>query len=86
MNESVAGHTRWKISHLLAPGVQNVLARRAEPLNLGPCRTDGISKHLDPFQVLSDTFKVFILFLLALMSLLVRRFYKMYMAERVLRK
>ena len=45
-----------------------------------------VGKHLDPFEVLSIVFGVFILFLLALMWLLVRRFYKMYRAERVLRK
>ena len=36
--------------------------------------------------MLSIVFGVFILFLLALMWFLVRRFYKMYRAERVLRK
>lgn len=43
-------------------------------------------KHIDPFQVLSIVFGVSILFLTALMLFLVRRFYKMYRAERVLRK
>ena len=43
-------------------------------------------KHVDPFQILSIVFGVFILFLLALMCFLVRRFYKMYRAERVMRK
>ena len=45
-----------------------------------------VPKYVDPFQVLSIVFGVFILFLLALLWLLVRRFYKMYRAERVLRK
>lgn len=45
-----------------------------------------VAKHIDPFLVLSIALGVFILFLLALMGFLVRRFYKMYRAERVLRK
>lgn len=44
------------------------------------------AKHIDPFLVLSIALGVFILFLLALMGFLVRRFYKIYRAERVLRK
>ena len=53
----------------------------------GPATTHGPEeKHIDRFQVLSIVFGVFILFLLALMWFLVRRFYKMYRAERVMRK
>ena len=43
-------------------------------------------KDVDPFQILSIVFGVFILMLIALMGFLVRRFYKMYRAERVMRK
>ena len=43
-------------------------------------------KHIDPFQVLSIVLGVFTVILIALMWFLVRRFYKMYRAERVLRK
>ena len=45
-----------------------------------------MNRNVDPFQVLSIVFGVFILILLALMWFLVRRFYKMYRAERVMRK
>lgn len=41
---------------------------------------------VDPYQVLTIVFGVVIVFLLAMMYWLVRRFYKMYRAERVLRK
>lgn len=41
---------------------------------------------MDPFQVLSVIFGVLVLFLIVLMWFLVRRFYKMYRAERVMRK
>lgn len=44
------------------------------------------AKHIDPFLILSIVLGVFVLLLLALMGFLVRRFYRMYRAERVLRK
>ena len=50
-----------------------------------PAHASG-KKHVDPFQILSIVFGVFILMLIALMCFLVRRFYKMYRAERVMRK
>ncbi len=45
-----------------------------------------LENHVDPFRVLSIVFGVFILSLIVLMWFLVRRFYKMYRAERVMRK
>ena len=45
-----------------------------------------VEKHIDPFRILSIAFGIFILLLLLLMWFLVRRFYKMYRAERVMRK
>ncbi len=56
------------------------------PVCSAPPAHAAVGKHVDAFKVLSIVFGVFILVLLALMWFLVRRFYKMYRAERVLRK
>ena len=45
-----------------------------------------MGRHVDAFRILSIVFGVLILFLIALMGFLVRRFYRMYRAERVMRK
>ncbi|KAM0805872.1 hypothetical protein BDR22DRAFT_884285 [Usnea florida] len=50
------------------------------------CTAAHAHKPIDPYQVLTIVFGVLILILVAMMYWLVRRFYKMYRAERVLRK